>query len=448
MPTTRDKVEKWSLAYFILKYWVDLGFHFYFKTTVSGLNKLPKNKTLIFAPNHQNALMDALAILCVKTWQPVFLARADIFKKPTISKILTFIKIMPVFRMRDGYENLQRNDEIFNKTIDVLKNQNGLVILPEGNHGDHKRLRSLKKGIARIALQALEADSSLDIMIVPVGLDYTHYSRVGSGLHIRFGEAFSARPFMNVYKENSAKAYNMLMGHLEKGIKAEMIDIEEEKYYSVYEVLIEAFAQELLANKGLPQSHSNTVDVQQEVIKGINRLKNNDNDDFLLLAADALEYRLLLNRRGIPPGSFPLKTIHKASLLPLALSLGVALPLFIASFVNIIIPVAAAKLLSNKFEDKQFISSVRFVVGLVLSLLMLIIQTGIFAIITKSLLYSTLYAFGFIASFYIFFIWKKGANVLANRVNVAKHLLKGSQKMKRLGELHESLYRQIIEILK
>jgi hypothetical protein len=364
--------------------------------------------------------MDALAILCVKTWQPVFLARADIFKKPTVSKILTFIKIMPVFRMRDGYENLQRNDEIFNKTIDVLKNQNGLVILPEGNHGDHKRLRTLKKGIAR----------------------------VGSGLHIRFGEPFSAKPFMNVYKENSAKAYNMLMGHLEKGIKAEMIDIEEQKYYSVYEVLIDSFAQELLANKGLPQSHSNIVDIQQEVIKGINRFKNNDNDDFLLLAADALEYRLLLNRRGIPPGSFPLKTIHKASLLPLALALGVALPLFVASFVNIIIPVAAAKLLSNKFEDKQFISSVRFVIGLVLSLLMLIIQTGIFAIITKSLLYSALYAVGFIASFYIFFIWKKWANVFANRVNVAKHLLKGSQKMRRLGELHESLYRQIIEILK
>jgi 1-acyl-sn-glycerol-3-phosphate acyltransferase len=447
MPTTRDKVEQWSLAYYILKHWVDLGFHFYFRTTVSGLKSLPRNKTLIFAPNHQNALMDALAILCVKTWQPVFLARADIFKKPLLSKILTFIKIMPVYRMRDGYENLQRNDEIFNKTIDVLKNQNGLVILPEGNHGDLKRLRPLKKGVARIALQALEADSSLDIMIVPVGLDYTHYSRVGSGLHVRFGEAFSVKPYMNVYSENPAKVYNMLISHLEKGIKAEMIDIEEEKYYSVYEVLINAFAKQVAEKRVVKQSHASIVDLQQEMIKGINRLKEKNNDDFLLLAADALEYKMLLNRRGIPPGFFPLSLLQKLGLFPFALALLVTLPLFVASYINIIVPIAVAKLFSNKFEDKQFISSVRFVVGLVLSLLMLIIQTTIFAIVTKSLLYSAIYAVAFMASFYLFFEWKRWARVFGNRVNIVRHSLRGGNKMKRLSELHVSLHKQIMEIL-
>jgi 1-acyl-sn-glycerol-3-phosphate acyltransferase len=447
MPTTKGKVEKWSLAYYILKQWVDLGFRFYFSTTVSGLKSLPKNKTLIFAPNHQNALMDALAILTVKTWQPVFLARADIFKKPLLSKMLTFLKIMPVYRMRDGYENLQRNDEIFNKTIDVLRNQNGLVILPEGNHGDLKRLRPLKKGIARIALQALDADSSLDIMIVPVGLDYDHYSRVGSKLHVRFGEAFSVKPFLNVYMENPAKAYNMLISHLEKGIKAEMIDIEEEKYYSVYEVLINSFANEIVEERGLPKNHSTVVDMQQDIIKGINHLRDHSNDDFLLLAADALEYRLLLSRRGITPGFFPLGLLHKVGLFPLALALLVTLPLFVASFINIIVPVAVAKLVSNKFEDKQFISSVRFVIGLVLSLLMLIIQTIAFALFTTSLLYSAIYIVGFIASFYIFFVWKRWARIFGQRVNIIGHGLKGSNRMNRLAELHASLHSQLMVIL-
>ena len=39
--------------------------------------------------------------------------------------------------------------------ISSLKNKNGLVILPEGNHGDKRKLRTLKKGISRIAFEAV-----------------------------------------------------------------------------------------------------------------------------------------------------------------------------------------------------------------------------------------------------------------------------------------------------
>ena len=36
---------------------------FYRRLTVIGYEKIPPNTPLIFAPNHQNALMDALAVL-------------------------------------------------------------------------------------------------------------------------------------------------------------------------------------------------------------------------------------------------------------------------------------------------------------------------------------------------------------------------------------------------
>ena len=87
----------------------------------------------------------------------VFLARADIFKKKFIAAILYFLKILPVYRIRDGFSSLKGNDEIFTKTIDVLKNKNGLVILPEGDHSGFRRLRQLKKGICRVAFQSDEA---------------------------------------------------------------------------------------------------------------------------------------------------------------------------------------------------------------------------------------------------------------------------------------------------
>jgi 1-acyl-sn-glycerol-3-phosphate acyltransferase len=113
--------------------------------------------------------MDALAVLFTHKGQPIFLARADIFKSKFIASLLFFLKILPVYRLRDGFDNVKSNDIIFNKTIDVLRNKNGLVILPEGSHEGVRRLRQLKKGICRIAFQADEATGfNLNIKIIPV----------------------------------------------------------------------------------------------------------------------------------------------------------------------------------------------------------------------------------------------------------------------------------------
>jgi len=131
----KENIEKYSAGYALLKsvagFWHNNVF--YRKVIVLGRENIKPNDHVIFAPNHQNALMDALAVLFTHKGQPIFLARADIFKKKTIASILYFLKILPVYRIRDGFSSVKGNDEIFAKTIDVLKNKNGLVILPEGN---------------------------------------------------------------------------------------------------------------------------------------------------------------------------------------------------------------------------------------------------------------------------------------------------------------------------
>ena len=63
--------------------------------------------------------MDALIILSVKNWQPVFMARADIFAGQFVRRLLFFMKILPIFRIRDGRESLKQNDEIFGSGEDL-----------------------------------------------------------------------------------------------------------------------------------------------------------------------------------------------------------------------------------------------------------------------------------------------------------------------------------------
>src|SRR5665647_1213680 len=105
----KENIEKYSKRYALLKsiagFWHNNVF--YRKVIVLGLDNIDPENHLIFAPNHQNALMDALAVLFTHKGQPVFLARADIFKRKAIASFLYFIKILPVYRIRDGFSKLR-----------------------------------------------------------------------------------------------------------------------------------------------------------------------------------------------------------------------------------------------------------------------------------------------------------------------------------------------------
>src|SRR5665811_1393827 len=96
------KYEKWSLGYYCLKQYVRfIDWIIHNKKIIVGKEKIPKNKPIVFAPNHQNALSDPMAVLLNTKFQPVWLGRADIFKNKTIAIVLKFLKIMPVYRLRD-----------------------------------------------------------------------------------------------------------------------------------------------------------------------------------------------------------------------------------------------------------------------------------------------------------------------------------------------------------
>ena len=91
----KETIEKYSAGYalvnFTARFWHNNVF--YRKVIVLGKENINPEAHNIFAPNHQNALMDALAVLFTQEGYLVFLARADIFKKKLIASILYFLKI-------------------------------------------------------------------------------------------------------------------------------------------------------------------------------------------------------------------------------------------------------------------------------------------------------------------------------------------------------------------
>lgn len=221
---------KLAPVYHVL-YFLARAYHFawYRKFQVAGRENIPRDNPVIFAANHQNALMDALAVLFAVGRPVAFLARADIFRKRSVARLLRFIRILPVYRIRDGYSSLGQNRETFDEVSAVLSRNHPIGIFPEGFHLGRKKLKPLRKGVARMALQAEEnAGFTLDLQIVPVGLDYSDYFTPGSSLLVIFGKPLPVSVYREKYLENPALAIRCLVDDLEGAMRGIMIDVYDD----------------------------------------------------------------------------------------------------------------------------------------------------------------------------------------------------------------------------
>jgi 1-acyl-sn-glycerol-3-phosphate acyltransferase len=365
----KENIEKYSAGYALLKsvagFWHNNVF--YRKVIVMGRENIDPDAPLIFAPNHQNALMDALAVLFTHSGQPVFLARADIFRKKMIASILYFLKILPVYRIRDGFSSLKANDEIFLKTIDVLKNKNGLVILPEGDHAGFRRLRQLKKGICRVAFQSDEATGfTLNIKLIPVGIEYSHYTRFRQVLTIAYGKAIEVSEYYDSYRQSPERALNELRTRLSDEMKTNMIHIASEEDYEAIDELRSMINGRYGDDIKFPKFFRDRI-----LVNKLNQLKTSnqaayDRICYLSTRVRRKTKQLNINYRLLEKKKHPLGWLIAGLLGIIA-----TFPLFVYGNIFNLTFLEIPNLQIRKIKDPQFHSSVKYGLSLALAFVFL-----------------------------------------------------------------------------
>lgn len=365
----KDNIEKYSAGYALLK--TVAGFWhnnvFYRKVIIYGRENINPDHHLIFAPNHQNALMDALAVLFTHKGQPVFLARADIFKRKFIASILYFLKILPVYRIRDGFSSLKGNDEIFQKTIDVLKNKNGLVILPEGDHDGFRRLRQLKKGICRVAFQSDEATGfNLKIKIIPVGVEYSNYARFRQVLTVVYGKPLEVSEYFDYYKESPERALNELRSRLSEEMKNIMIHIESEEDYEAIDEL-----RSMINGKFSDDIKNPKIFRDRKLISKLNILKSENPSVYSRICGLSLLVKKKANELNINYRLLEKKKHPLGWLLAGIIGIIVTFPLFIFGNIFNLTFLEIPNLQIRKIKDPQFHSSIRYGLSLALAFVFL-----------------------------------------------------------------------------
>jgi 1-acyl-sn-glycerol-3-phosphate acyltransferase len=365
----KQNIENYSAGYALVN--ATAGFWhnnvFYRKVIVLGKENINPDDHNIFAPNHQNALMDALAVLFTQKEPLIFLARGDIFKKKFIASILYFFKILPVYRMRDGFSSLKGNDETFTRTIEVIKNKSGLVILPEGDHAGFRRLRQLKKGICRIAFQSDEATGfKLNIKIIPVGLEFSHYSRYRQVLTVVYGKPIEISEFYELYKVSPERALNGLRAKLSDEMKKNMIHIESEEDYEAIDEL-----RNMINGKFSDDIKFPKINRDRLLISKLNQLKTSDPTLFQKICALSLDVKKKAAELNTDYRLLEKKKHPLAGLISGMIGIVITFPLFIYGNIFNLTFLEIPNLQIRKIKDPQFHSSVKYALSLILAFVFL-----------------------------------------------------------------------------
>ena len=439
-----SNIEKKSFGYDLLKIWVRFWHNtlFYKNYVIIGKENIPTDKPIIFTPNHQNALMDALALLFSTNKTLVFVARADMFKKSAIASILYFLKILPIYRIRDGFDAVKKSKNIILKTIDIINSGSAMVILPEGNHSGLRRLRPLKKGFARMAFETEEANNyNLDIHIVPVGIDYDNYESYRSSLIVNFGKPVAVADYVEQYKSNSAIAINQIKNELSEHMKPLIVNIESVDNYELYNELRIIYRSRMAEVLNVDCNDvKNRLTIDQYLVKELSNYEKHNPESTSDFKNLILKYVELRDKLGLTNSIINKKGWGILKLLSNSIGLFLTLPIFLYGAINNFFAYWLPLVLSKKMKDPQFRSSLKFGISLLSFPIIYFIQSVVVLLICDNWYSVLTYLISLPLSGALSWMWR---NVFINTKIAWKYKMLGLLNSKELADT-KAVYAELI----
>ena len=366
------KIQDPDWLYSFLRHYVDFLVRMSYRDLrYVDRNRVPKDGAVIYAPNHTGTLMDAMLLLAMDSSPKVFVARADLFKNPTLKKIFTFLKIMPIMRMRDGIDEVKRNNETIERAVEVLRDKVPFVIFPEGMHQTKYSSLPLSKGIFRIAFQAHDLMPDTPLYIVPVGIRYGSFFRYRSTARVQMGEPINVGEFIAEHSESTPQEQmNIMREHLESRLRDAIFYIpNDEDYEATYEICAAVVARQRLHLKSDPEYRNmRGMDIyfaaNNMTVKHLDYLKQANEplvQRLLELGREASEIR---QKENITLKSVAVRYPIMSRILKLLIYI-LTLPYTALASVAALPTTLLGGFIFKKFKDQAFRNSVRFMLNLI-----------------------------------------------------------------------------------
>ena len=213
------------MLFSLLKIPARIAFWFYCRNiSINKKEIFQSNGPLLIAANHPNSFLDAVLIATLFN-QPVYsLARGDVFTKPFYAKILKSLNILPIYRITEGAENLEHNYNTFDACKKIFKNNGIVLIFSEGKCINEWHLRPLKKGTARLTINAWQ--DNIPLKVLPIGINYSSFHSFGKNIKLNFGKPISKDDFDK--NDSYGKSILSFNNELQNQLKELVIEINKE----------------------------------------------------------------------------------------------------------------------------------------------------------------------------------------------------------------------------
>jgi len=195
---------------------------------------------VIIIANHPNTLMDAWIIGHVCK-QPIhYMAKSTFFSSPMKKRLLTSLNMIPINRRTDGNVEGISNTDSFEACYKILEEGKTLVIFPEGNSFPERKLRELKSGTARIALEAERRNGGkLNLKIIPVGIYYSQAEKFRSSVMVTVGQSIGVTELVPEFQTNSSLAAKKLTEKFRIHLERVLVTAENADQEAMIETLFQ-----------------------------------------------------------------------------------------------------------------------------------------------------------------------------------------------------------------
>ncbi len=432
-------IYRYDFRYTVAKFFVSIALRLNFRKLVfvGRDENVSKEKPVIFTPNHRNALIDALLVVYATYHlkQVVFLARADIFKQTFVAWILRGMRIMPVFRIRDGKDNLDRNSEIFNNAARILKKNNPIAIFPEARHNPKQSLLPIQKAVPRIVLPTeASLNFQLNSQIVPVSIYYRDICGFLSDAYITFGTPIEVAEYKDLYNENPGQAINQLRQDMEQRLKPMVVNIQHDLFYDEYLYAID-WNGDRIAREEFSGRKDAFLQASLQIVKKLDDLSAQDRPRFDARMAAFRDALVLLKEHGLTTRDRVRKPSTGTNLFARFTGLILTAPVAFLGFLNGLFPQLISRRLQGLFKDKQFVASARYVSGLIFVPVFDLIQSLAVGFITQEWWLALVYFTAMPVTFYFAVYWRKWWREALRDVKVSRFAKQFPEKWSQLQAL-------------
>jgi glycerol-3-phosphate O-acyltransferase/dihydroxyacetone phosphate acyltransferase len=385
------------MIWHFIKYWITFVIPAFYKR-IQGRNiqNLQVKGPVIIAMNHPNAFTDPIVITNVSYPQRLhYVARGDAFKPGLAAWLLEQIGIVPIFRIQDGgVEGLKKNDETYRQVNQLLKKNAKVIVFAEGLCVQERRLRPLKKGISRMVFGAYEAMPHDQLVVVPVGVNYSHPHKFRSTVFYNVGEPLAVKDYIEQYRENPAKANNRFLQTLEPRMRELVTHIRNKQFdQAVY------FVEALCKRNWIREKQLDYKNLEHDFIASkhfteqINTAAEKDPASVQEFMARGKEYFDELNRNGLRDWLIDPKqnkSVTSLSVIGRLVLLILGLPFYLTGMLGHYLTYRLTKALTKKILKKnvEFYSSIFMGIAMVMFLLTYVVWFVLFYLLTPNILWT------------------------------------------------------------